>query len=91
MGCLCEELAGKGGEISPTCIGHLWVFENLQPEELQAVALSALRRRYSRAGSYFDESMPVKACLLSDSISHNMNAEQRLFSQADERVRRCFA
>jgi hypothetical protein len=34
MGCLCEELAGEGVDISSTCIGHLWVFANLQPNPL---------------------------------------------------------
>ena len=38
MGCLCNELAGPGVEVSPTCIGHLWVFENLKPEEMAALA-----------------------------------------------------
>ena len=51
MGCLCEELIGKGVEISPTCIGHLWVFENLQPPEISAVAKAALRKRLNR-GQY---------------------------------------
>jgi hypothetical protein len=37
MGCSCEELAGRGVEISPTCIGHLWVFANLEPSEIEAV------------------------------------------------------
>ena len=36
MGCLCENLAGKGAEVSPTCIGHLWVFADLQPENALA-------------------------------------------------------
>jgi len=51
MGCLCEELAGKGVEVSPTCIGQLWVFANLQHQEILAVVKSALRRRLSR-GQY---------------------------------------
>jgi hypothetical protein len=33
MGCLCEKQAGQDHALAATCIGHLWVFENLQPEE----------------------------------------------------------
>jgi CRP-like cAMP-binding protein len=37
MPCLCNEIAGPGVEISPTCIGNLWVFENLKSEEMGAL------------------------------------------------------
>jgi hypothetical protein len=30
MACLCEQVAGTGIELSPTCIGHLWIFQNLE-------------------------------------------------------------
>lgn len=53
MACVCEQLAGKGVDVSPTCIGHLWVFANFQPEELQAVAESALRRTFHRGEAIF--------------------------------------
>lgn len=58
MGCSCEQLAGKGVEISPTCIGHLWVFADLKPHEIQAVAESALRRRLHRGEPVFMQGDP---------------------------------
>jgi CRP-like cAMP-binding protein len=58
MGCLCEELAGKGVEVSPTCIGQLWVFANLQHQEILAVVKSALRRRLSRGQYVFMQGDP---------------------------------
>ena len=48
MGCLCNELAGPGVEVSPTCIGHLWVFEHLKPEEMAALAKAAERKPYQK-------------------------------------------
>jgi CRP/FNR family transcriptional regulator, cyclic AMP receptor protein len=30
MACLCEQIAGSDIELSPTCIGHLWIFQNLR-------------------------------------------------------------
>lgn len=53
MGCLCEDMLNKGGENSPTCIGNLWVFANLDSEELVAVAKSALRKKFSRGEAIF--------------------------------------
>lgn len=58
MGCLCEEVARKGIEISPTCIGNLWVFADLQPEEIQAVATSAMRRSFNRGEPVFLQGDP---------------------------------
>lgn len=53
MGCLCEREAGKEHSLSPTCIGHLWVFENLRPEELAAVINTGLRRVYQKGHEVF--------------------------------------
>jgi CRP-like cAMP-binding protein len=64
MGCLCEQLAGKGIEISPTCIGHLWVFADLRPEEIQAVAESASRKRFNRGEAVFLQGDPGRAISL---------------------------
>lgn len=53
MGCMCEDLILRGAEASPTCIGCLWVFANLEPEEKKAIAKSALRRSFSRGEAIF--------------------------------------
>ncbi len=51
MGCLCEELARDVIDVSPTCIGQLWVFANLPEPDILAVVKSALRRKLNR-GQY---------------------------------------
>lgn len=40
-------------DLSPVCVGHLWVFENLSPEDLEAVAGAALRKKYERGDRIF--------------------------------------
>lgn len=64
MSCLCEEKAGKGIKVSPVCIGHLWVFANLQPEEIQSVARSALRKSFNRGEPVFMQGDPARAISL---------------------------
>jgi hypothetical protein len=49
MTCLCEKIAGKDIDLSPTCIGHLWIFQNLDPEELEALSREALRKKSAAA------------------------------------------
>jgi len=53
MGCLCEKLVGKEIDLSSNCIGHLWVFEHLRPEELAALAQRAMRKLHERGDSIF--------------------------------------
>jgi CRP-like cAMP-binding protein len=55
MGCLCELEADGEQPLSPTCIGHLWVFENLPPEELAALIKNALRRIYQKGHEVFSQ------------------------------------
>jgi CRP-like cAMP-binding protein len=55
MGCLCNELAGPGVEVSPTCIGHLWVFEHLKPDEMAALAKAAGRKPYQKGQVVFSQ------------------------------------
>ncbi len=51
MGCICQEIAGPGVELAPVCVGHLWVFDNLTPLELEVLANSA-KRQQSETGTY---------------------------------------
>jgi CRP-like cAMP-binding protein len=53
MGCICSELAGPGVEVSPTCIGNLWIFAHLQPGEVAALARAADRRAYPKGREVF--------------------------------------
>ena len=53
MACLCEQIAGDSIELSPTCIGHLWIFQNLDPEEVEALSHEALRKKSNKGESLF--------------------------------------
>jgi CRP/FNR family transcriptional regulator len=64
MSCLCNELAGPGLKLSPACLGGLWVFENLKPEEQKALAETALRKRYERGQYIFMEGEPARTMFL---------------------------
>ncbi|MCK9376799.1 MAG: Crp/Fnr family transcriptional regulator [Syntrophobacterales bacterium] len=64
MGCLCNELAGPGVEVSPTCIGNLWVFENLQPAEMAALAQAARRKPYKKGQEVFAQGDPANQMFL---------------------------
>lgn len=64
MGCLCNEMAGPGVEVSPTCIGHLWVFENLHPAELAALAQAAGRKPYQKGQVVFSQGDPANRMFL---------------------------
>jgi CRP/FNR family transcriptional regulator len=64
MGCLCENLRNEGIETSATCMGHLWVFANLGPEDLAAVANSAQRKVFDRGQAIFLQGDPCGAVSL---------------------------
>ncbi|MFZ0942854.1 MAG: Crp/Fnr family transcriptional regulator [Syntrophobacteraceae bacterium] len=53
MSCLCEGIIGKEIELSSYCIGNLWVFQNLRPEELVAIAQRAMRKVHERGEFIF--------------------------------------
>jgi CRP/FNR family cyclic AMP-dependent transcriptional regulator len=53
MGCLCQQIAGDDIELSPTCIGNLWIFEKLAPEDVQALAKKALRKKMKKRETVF--------------------------------------
>jgi CRP-like cAMP-binding protein len=53
MACLCEQIAGEDIELSPTCIGHLWIFQNLDPKEIEALSREALRKKSVKGESLF--------------------------------------
>ncbi len=63
-GCICEELAGGDVSLSPVCIGHLWVFAELAPPEVAALAQAAQRRRYSRGEMVFFQGQPARQMFL---------------------------
>jgi CRP-like cAMP-binding protein len=64
MGCICDQEAGREHELAPVCIGHLWVFEDLKPAELGALAKAALRRLYQKGQEVFAQGRPAHQMFL---------------------------
>ena len=56
MGCLCQEIAGKDIQLSPICIGQLWMFNNLEPSDLAALAKEAQRKKMAKGQVLFMQS-----------------------------------
>ena len=50
---MCKSLASEGVTVAPTCIGELWVFANVKPEEIQEIARSVSRRVFGRGERIF--------------------------------------
>lgn len=64
MTCICKRIAGKDLELSSACIGHLWIFENLDPEERDACLREASRTKSSKGQSLFLQGDPVDEMFL---------------------------
>lgn len=50
--------------LSPTCIGNLWVFENLQAKELEALTNAAQRKLYKKGQEVFSQGQTAKKMFL---------------------------
>jgi len=55
MTCPCEIIAGKDVELSETCIGHLWIFKNLEPVEIEALSKEAIRKTMTKGQILFQQ------------------------------------
>jgi len=64
MACLCEQMAGKDIELSPTCIGHLWIFQNLVAEEVEALVRAASPKKTTKGHALFLQGDPVDEMFL---------------------------
>ena len=64
MTCLCEQIAGKEIDLSPTCIGNLWIFQNLEPEEVEALSREALRKKSATGQALFIQGNPADGMFL---------------------------
>lgn len=64
MTCLCEQMAGDDIELSPTCIGHLWIFQNLDPKEVKALTREALRKKSTPGQALFLQGNPADEMFL---------------------------
>ncbi|MBI4774129.1 MAG: Crp/Fnr family transcriptional regulator [Deltaproteobacteria bacterium] len=62
--CLCQEIAGKDIALSPICIGQLWIFQNLDAEEIEALSRDALRKKMSKGQALFMQGDPADEMFL---------------------------
>ncbi|MCJ8500386.1 Crp/Fnr family transcriptional regulator [Desulfatitalea alkaliphila] len=64
MACLCEQIAGSGIDLSPVCIGHLWIFQNLEADEVEALSREALRKKSTAGQALFLQGDPTDEMFL---------------------------
>jgi CRP/FNR family cyclic AMP-dependent transcriptional regulator len=64
MTCLCEQIADKGVYLSPTCIGHLWIFNNLKQNEREALTKDARRTKSVKGQALFLQGDPADEMFL---------------------------
>ena len=64
MGCLCDQQVENNLSATNTCIGHLWVFESLKPEELSAMVRAAWRKAYKKGQEVFCQGDPANKMFL---------------------------
>ena len=64
MSCLCEQVAGKDMELSPTCIGNLWIFNSLEPNDVKALSRDALRKKSTTGQTLFMQGDPTDEMFL---------------------------
>lgn len=62
--CPCDKLRDGCQDWSGTCIGNLWLFNGLKPEELGAVAAKAVRAVFPAGASVFLQGEPAKSIYL---------------------------
>jgi CRP/FNR family cyclic AMP-dependent transcriptional regulator len=64
MACLCQEIAGKDIELSPTCLGQLWMFDQLTPSEVATLMREAERKKMVKGQVLFMQSDPAEELFL---------------------------
>lgn len=64
MGCLCKKLIGDKLETVDTCIGSLWIFEDLTKEEKQALAEASLKKPYNQGDIIFSQGFKANLMFL---------------------------
>ncbi len=64
MECLCQEIAGPEMELSPICIGQLWIFEDLDSEDIEALSQRALRKKKNKEENLFHQGEPANEMFL---------------------------
>ena len=64
MACLCEAMAGEDAHLSPICIGNLWIFQDLEKEELVALSRDAKRQQLEKGSLVFRQGDPADEMFL---------------------------
>lgn len=64
MSCLCQEIAGPEMELSPICLGHLWMFDNLPETEVAALIREAARKKLIKGETLFLQADPADELFL---------------------------
>lgn len=64
MTCLCQKVAGPDVELSPVCLGHLWMFENLPASEVAELISEAERKKIPKGNTLFMQSDPADELFL---------------------------
>jgi CRP/FNR family transcriptional regulator len=64
MGCPCNKKKEKCPDWSEFCIGQVWIFSGLQPEEMMAVAERAHRHIFETGQTVFRQGDPAKSIFL---------------------------
>jgi CRP/FNR family transcriptional regulator len=64
MTCLCEQIAGEEIALAENCIGHLWVFQNLAPPEIEALSREAVRKKSVAGETLFRQGDPADEMFL---------------------------
>lgn len=64
MDCLCQQIAGPDMELSPICIGQLWIFEELEAQDIAAISERALRKKFSKDENLFRQGEPANEMFL---------------------------
>ena len=52
------------GNMTELCLGHVWLFESLEPQQLQALVTSAVRKVYAPRQAIFVQSAPADRMFL---------------------------
>ena len=64
MECICEKLSDGLIELTPSCLRHLWIFKDLEENELKAFSNSAIRKKLSKGESLFFQGDNAKEMFL---------------------------
>jgi len=83
MNCMCDKLAWDGLVLSEICVGDLWMFQNLAPQELEALSHLATRRRVEPGEYLFRQGDPVREMFL---IKGGRVTLSKVFENGNERT-----